>query len=344
MNYLLPAKIVSLHACRNKFERFYHLLRALLIIFSLICTLCSGVVSAQNEMQFSGSFAMPVASNPAAAGRSGQVDFTGAFRQQWVGFSDAPTQILLAIDSEVKFLKNFHGVGVLVAQDRSGLFTILDIAANYSYHIYLDKGILGLGARFGMHNVKFDSSDLSTAPQSISDGYHQESDEAISGSEESKGAFDAGLGAFYQSDLSFLSLSVLHLTAPEVEFNQGSLFKVRPVLSFAAGRLFGQDVGNHAIEPRLSLRSDFASMQLEMSLNVNVHQRVWFGLGARIQDALLAGLGIHLRNGLDFAYGYDLCLSKLKRYNSGSHDVVVRYSFDFDSQKPSKRYKSVRIL
>ena len=67
-------------------------------------------------------------------------------------------------------------------------------------------------------------------------------------------------------------------------------------------------------------------------------------MGARLQDAMLFAAGVRLRNGLDIAYAYDLSLSRLSRYNSGSHEIAARYSFDFDRQKPTKRYKSVRIL
>lgn len=49
-------------------------------------------------------------------------------------------------------------------QDKVGAATTLTLNAAYSYHIYLDKGMLGLGARFGVYNVKFDASDLSTSP------------------------------------------------------------------------------------------------------------------------------------------------------------------------------------
>lgn len=287
---------------------------------------------------------MPTVVNPGAAGRSGQIDATAAFRQQWVGFSDAPQQFLIAADAEVSFLKSFHGVGIMALQDKIGPATNLSLSASYSYHLYLDKGLLGLGLRLGAYNVKFDASSLSTSPEGLQDGYHQESDEALTGADDSQTAFDVGLGAFYQSEASFLSLSMLHLTAPELELKNGTLLKVRPVLNLGAGRLLGHDIRVKSFEPRLAFKTDFASWQLDLWLNANFNPRFWLGLGARIQDALLAATGVHLKNGLDISYAYDLSLSKLKRYNSGSHEVVVRYSIDFAREKPTKRYMSVRIL
>ena len=312
--------------------------------FALICALYCTLAQAQNEPQFSGSFLMPTVVNPGAAGRSGMVDVSAAFRQQWVGFDDAPRQFMIAADAELKFFKNFHGVGIMALQDKVGPVTALQLSASYCYHIYLDKGLLGLGLRLGAYNAKFETSDLYTSPSTLPDGYHQESDEVLSGADDSQTAFDPGFGAFYQSDASFLSLSILHLTAPTLELKSGGEFNIRPVLHFGAGHLFGHDIRVKSVEPRIALKTDFASWQMELWLNANFNPRFWFGLGARLQDALLASTGVRLKNGLDISYAYDLSLSKLKRYNTGSHEVVVRYSIDLSREKPTKRYKSVRIL
>lgn len=324
--------------------RFCSIKRALLAIFSLICTPTTEVASAQNEPNYTGSASLPSVVNPAAAGASGMASATAAFRQQWVGFDDAPQVMLIAADMQVSFLRNFHGIGILAVQDKTGAMTNINLAAAYSFHIYLDKGILGLGARFGAVNAKFSASSLHTAPADIQDGYHQETDPLIDGNDDSQTAFDAGLGAFYQSENAFLSVALQHLTAPTLTLKSNARINVRPLLTVNAGRLLGKDVRIRSFEPRVALMTDFASWQLELSAAFNCNKFFWFALGARIQDALLAQTGVRLRNGLDLAYAYDLSLSKLKRYNSGSHEIIARYSFDFDRQKPDKRYKSVRIL
>ncbi len=323
---------------------FLRAARFLSAFFSLICALFGGDARAQGEPQFSGSFALPSVQNPAAAGCSGAATATAAFRQQWVGFEGAPRQFLLAADFEAAFLRNFHGLGVTAAQDKVGALTNLNLAASYSFHIYLDKAVLGLGAKFGVYNVKFETGGLRTSPSDLPDGYHQEADDALSGADDTRSAFDAGLGGFFQSEASFLSLSVAHLTAPDIELGSGARVNVRPVLALAAGRLLGRDVKVRSFEPRMTLMTDFASWQVEMMANFNFNRSFWAGMGARLQDAMLFAAGVRLRNGLDIAYAYDLGLSRLRRYNSGSHEIAARYSFDFDRQKPTKRYKSVRIL
>ena len=337
-------KNIDIQCFGKSFARFRKTKRVILIIFILICTLCRVEAYAQNELQFSGTSNMPTVMNPGAAGRSGAIQATAAYRKQWVGFDGAPATTVLGVDAEVKFLKSFHGLGAYVTHDAIGPYTTMNINANYCYHIELDKGLLGIGARFGAVNVAFDAADLSAAVSGLENDYHQETDPALDGAEDSGTAFDAGLGAFYQSPMAYLGFSLLHLTAPEPELKNGAKVKVRPLMTIAAGKLVGRDVKTFAIEPRLNFKTDFSSWQAELQAAALFKQKVWVALGCRLQDALLVGAGLSLANGLDIAYAYDLSLSKLRSYNSGSHEVSVSYTFELDVEKRTKRYKSVRIL
>lgn len=341
---LNPKRLWARKGLVELFGIFYEMRCATLAFFSLFCNIGEECAVAQNEPLFSTSFQLPVAGNPGAVGRSGAFDATAAMRQQWVGFDGAPQQFFIAADAELNFLRNFHGVGVSVMQDKVGPVTALNMGASYSFHIYLDKALLGIGAKFGVHNIKFSTADLHTSPSGLSDGYHQESDALLSGNEESESAFDVGLGAYYQSEKAYAGIAFAHLTAPEIELVSTARYKIRPVMTLSAGRLLGKDLALRSLEPRFELRTDFATAQVEMTLNVNIRKLVWFGAGVRIQDAIPIGIGVHLKNGLDIAYNYDVSISKLRRYNSGSHDIAVRYSFDLGRDKPTTRYKSVRIL
>lgn len=328
---------------RKKLQTFCSLKCALLVIFTLICNLCCRPLKAQNEIQYSGIANLPIIVNPGCAGQSGSVKAIAGYRAQWVGFEDAPSTSVLGIDAEVKFLKSFHGIGAMVIYDQIGEFTDMSICANYSYHIELDKGLLGIGARVGALNVAFDASNLSPAVSGMENDYHQESDEALQGSDESATAFDIGLGAFFQSKKSYLSLALLHLTAPTLEQQSGTEINVKPIMAIGAGRLI-KDGGEFTLEPRVFFKTDFASCQFEFSGTANIKEKVSVGLGYRLQDAIFLQVGVNLSNGLFVGYDYDISVSKLTSYNSGSHEIMVSYSFDLDIEKRTKRYKSVRIL
>ncbi len=334
----------SLLTTAQKIKTFCRSNSVLLVVFILICNPHSRLLKAQNEMQFSGIANMPVVANPASAGRSGAINAVAAYRKQWVGFDGSPSTTLLGIDAEVKFLKNFHGVGALVFYDQIGPYTSININANYSYHIELNKGQLGIGARVGAQNIEMSFSDLSPSVGGYETDYHQSSDPTLEGSDDSGTALDIGLGAFYQSKVSFLSLSILHVNAPTIESKEGAKVSLKPTLIMSAGRKLGRARSDVVFEPRFAFKTDFSSTQVEGLGLVNFKEKVSCGLGYRMQDALMFQFGVNLSNGLSVGYDYDLSLSKVIRYSSGSHEIVVNYLFDVDMQRRTKRYKSVRIL
>ena len=87
-----------------------------------------------------------------------------------------------------------------------------------------------------------------------------------------------------------------------------------------------------------------ASTQVDVNMNVIVKERYWGGITYRHQDAVVLIGGLELLNGMRFGYSYDITVSKLASFSSGTHEVMVGYSFDLSFEKRIKRYKSVRYL
>lgn len=328
----------------NKIASFYALRRALLIIFHLLCLLCLNEAKAQTELQFSGCADVPKITCPGSAGHTGDIEAMAAFRKQWVGIDGSPSTTVLAIDGEVKFLSNFHGVGAIAVSDKIGPFTNTYIDVNYSYHLELNKGFLGLGLRLGAINSSFNASDLSTTVEGLEDDYHQESDMLLQSSGDDGGtAFDVGCGAFFESKLSYLSFSVLHLTSPKIETKGNAILKNRPLLTFGAARKVGEK-GNVELDPRLFFKTDFTSWQLEMAADVIFRKKICVGLGYRLQDALFLQFIFDMSNGITLGYAYDISIGNFGGHTGGSHEIMIGYKFNLDIEKRTKRYKSVRIL
>lgn len=316
----------------------------ILIIFLLICTIIILPANSQNEIQVGDYTSAQLAMNPGFAGSNGVFNVIALNRQQWVGFDGAPSTTVVGIDKEVKFCGNFHGLGAVVIHDQIGIFTTMYLNANYSYHIELEKGLLGLGLKVGLVNVKLSPSGLTTAVGGSNDDYHQESDEAIPTSDDSGVGLDVGFGAFYQTPRSYLSASVQHLNKPSPSFKEGCTVSIRSVMYLSGGRQFWLTDRKITIEPRLLFKTDFSAFQVEANAIATFNERVYAGLGYRYQEALLMQCGVSLKNGLRIGYGYDLNISEAHAYNSGTHEILVGYLFNMDFEKRTKRYKSVRFL
>jgi len=53
--------------------------------------------------------------------------------------------------------------------------------------------------------------------------------------------------------------------------------------------------------------------------------KVWAGLSYRTQDALVMLMGFQFMEQYEMSYSYDLTVSPLRQYNSGSHEIMFGY-------------------
>ena len=88
--------------------------------------------------------------NPGYAGTNDAICGSAFYRNQWTGFVGAPKTGLLNIASPVKFLRG--GVGLTMFTDQLGLDNTFGIKLNYSFHLHVGPGQLGIGVQAGFLN------------------------------------------------------------------------------------------------------------------------------------------------------------------------------------------------
>src|SRR5665647_1044106 len=94
-----------------------------------------------------------LAINPAFAGCHDALSATISYRNQWVGFEDAPKSQILSVHTPLD--NDRVGVGLLVERNSIGIFKETDIIGNYAYRMELQDGklALGLGVGVTMYNI-----------------------------------------------------------------------------------------------------------------------------------------------------------------------------------------------
>jgi hypothetical protein len=83
------------------------------------------------------------------------------------------------------------------------------------------------------------------------------------------------------------------------------------------------------------------SEPLEVDLNANliIADFVWIGGSYRIAEkAVVALLDLQLTPQLKLGYSYDYQIGHLNNYTSGTHEVSLRYEFEFSVSATSPRY------
>lgn len=95
------------------------------IVILTLCCLVFATAKAQIDTQFSQYWALPGYYNPAAAGSSDKLNILTSTRQQWIGMPGAPQTYFVTGDMPFKFLKQNHGVGLVVTSETEGLYSHL---------------------------------------------------------------------------------------------------------------------------------------------------------------------------------------------------------------------------
>src|SRR5664279_731947 len=119
-------------------------MKKLNIAFLFLLLLLQPVLSQQDPLSSQYMFNI-LTYNPGVAGTSGMICATALNRQQWVGFSGAPSTTLFNISAPVSPFGIKSGVGLVVESDNVGFDRDINVSAAYSYLMDFGSGKLGIG-------------------------------------------------------------------------------------------------------------------------------------------------------------------------------------------------------
>lgn len=313
------------------------------LIFLLFCA--SAVVMGQHDPQFSQNMFNQLASNPGFAGSSGMVNVSAINRQQWMGFEGAPKTTVFGADAAINLFGWDSGVGIVVMNDEIGFYNDLHLSVNYSYQVELAEGAIGFGVSLGLVNQVFDGTKIYLPSNGNGNSYHNIAKDALLPQAKVNGtAIDMGMGVFLERKNYYMGLSVLHLNKPKPNFKDEFQSYLKQTIFLTGGYRYKLQDKPIVLLPSVFIKSDLASMQADVNINVMVKNKYWGGLTYRYQDAIVVLAGMELNNGLRFGYSYDITTSEMATVSSGSHEFMVGYSFDMSFEKRNKKYRSVRYL
>jgi len=278
--------------------------------------------------------------NPGYSGMSGMVTATALTRQQWVGFTGAPSTMIFNVNTPFNLFGLRSGAGLLVEADQYGFSNDINLSLSYSYLFPIGTGTLGTGFSLGMLNKTlapewFIPSGTTHTPPS--------GDPLIPENDESFIALDLSAGVYYQGLNYYAGISVTHINQPKIKYSETATYVSRQYY-LTAGYYF--QLPNPAFEliPSVFIVNDGATTQYVATNMFRYNKKIWGGVSYRISDAVTGFAGVELYNGLKIGYGYDFPISEIRKGTSGSHEFVVSYSFDIGLGKSVTKYKSIRFL
>jgi type IX secretion system PorP/SprF family membrane protein len=275
-----------------------------------------GFVSySQQDAQYTQYMYNTINVNPAYAGSRGALSVFGLHRTQWVGLDGAPTTNAFSINSPIN--NSNLGVGLSFINDKIGPTVENTISADLSYSIKTsDSYKLSFGIKGTANLFNLDINKLKI--QNQGDPLLQNLNNNFSP--------NVGAGVYFHSDKSYLGISAPNFfETKRYDDNDIAVYKERMNLYLIGGYVFDLS-SNLKFKPAfLGKVVEGAPLQLDLSGNFLINEKFVLGAAWRWSAAVSAMAGFQVSDGLYIGYGYDLETTKLANYNSGSHEIFLRF-------------------
>jgi type IX secretion system PorP/SprF family membrane protein len=296
-------------------------MRTKILYFALLLVGITGF--AQQDAQYTQYMYNTINVNPAYAGSRGVMSVFGLYRTQWVGLDGAPQTGAFSINTPIE--NSNIGAGLSFVTDKIGPTNEHVISGDISYTIPTSETYkLSFGLKASANLFNLDRSKLNPA---------NPADELLS---EIKNDFSPNIGAgvYFHSDKLYLGVSAPNfLETKRYADNSKAVYKERMNLYGIAGYVFDLS-SNLKFKPAVMTKMvQGAPLQVDVSGNFMINEKFVLGAAWRWDAALSLMAGFQINKGLYLGYGYDRETTKLVNYNSGSHEVFLRYEL---FSKPEK--------
>lgn len=309
------------------------------LICVIILILPISLVYAQQDPQFSMNMFNLVAVHPAYSGSQGCICASAINRQQWVGFDNAPVTTVFNVEAPLSFAGTQHGIGLTIVSDKLGFEKNNSIRLNYSFHHAMEKGLLNFGISLGLQNNSLKGQWYVPEGDNFVD---PSQDDLLKDSQVDGGqmVFDLGFGLFYLRDHFYIGASVAHLNQPQFKYGTSTMMYLSRHYYLSGG--YSIDLTpKFELKPSVHFKSDGKSSQIDLNTNIVYNKTVWGGVSYRIDDAMVALLGLQFRNGIKIGYSFDISTSKIAK---SSHEFLLSYCFNTKMESRNQIYKSIRFL
>ena len=290
-------------------------------IIILILIAVSGITYAQQDAQYSQYMYNTIVVNPAYAGSRETMSIFGLHRTQWVGLDGAPVTSNFSIHTPIN--GSNVGLGLSIINDKIGPSDENNIAIDFSYTIHTSetyKLSFGLKATANLLNIDFSKLNQ-----------YDQNDYVFDTNVDNMFSPNIGVGVYFHSDNTYFGLSAPNLLET-IHFDRyadiganSNVAKEKIHYYFIAGHVFDLSADVKFKPSLLTKLVEGAPLQVDLSGNFMINDKFVAGLAYRWSAALSAMVGFQATDSWFIGYGYDLETTRLENYNSGSHEIFLRY-------------------
>ena len=253
--------------------------------------------------------------NPAIVGTKGYNLASLTFRSQWTGFNDAPITETVSMYGPIGENMGFGGI---LLNDKTGPRRTTGIQLSYAYRIQVfdDESKISFGLSGILYQHVLDKDKL--IPDIIGD-------EALQGGREKTLAPDAAFGVYYYTDKYYAGFSVPQLFQNKLQRHY-----------FLTGGYQYEINEDFDVEPSFLIKAVVrVPVQFDVNAKLVYQEKYWSGLSYRHKESIVFMLGMVAKNKYIFGYSYDITLTQIRKFSSGSHEIYLAIKF------PAFRKKAV---
>ncbi|MBW4359539.1 PorP/SprF family type IX secretion system membrane protein [Flavobacterium taihuense] len=290
------------------------IIRLVLLFFSIASY-------AQQDAQYTQYMYNTIVVNPAYAGSRQTMSIFALHRNQWVGVDGAPVTNSFSINTP--FNESKLGLGLSFVNDKIGPSIENNISADFSYTVPVsEKYKMSFGLKASANLLNIDFTKLTYQPGDPN-AYQDNIDNKFSP--------NIGIGFYLHSDNSYIGISAPNLIETE-HFDKSATSSSTSHIAtekinyyLIAGYVF--DLGaNVKFKPSLQTKYVQGSpLQVDISANFMMNEKFVAGLAYRWSAAMSAMVGFQASDSWFIGYSYDFDTTEFAQYNSGSHEIFLRY-------------------
>ena len=301
------------------------------IFITLVFILLESFAYSQQDSQFTQYMYNTINVNPAYTGSRRTMSIFGLHRNQWIGLDGAPVTNAFSLHSPID--NTNLALGLSFVNDKIGPSNENSISIAGSYTIKTSENYkLSFGVNGTVNQLDIDYNKLKT---------YDTSDALLQKQEDNKFSPNIGAGLYFHSDKNYIGISVPNLLeTKQYDDIKKAVENERIHFYFITGYVFELS-SNIKLKPALlSKIVKGVPLQVDLSANFLFNEKFTLGAAYRFSNALSAMAGFQISNSWFIGYAYDLERTKLANYNSGSHEIFLRYELFKDYTK----FKSPRFF
>lgn len=297
-------------------------MKKLILLLGLVSVLQT-LVHAQDEALFMHYNISPILINPAAAGFDEAYNLQFNARLQWTGFEDAPKTFAARYNGP---LGRTFGLGVGVFSETAAQMSRSKLQLDYAFRYPVNEDWkLAFGFFTEFQQMRIDG-DITDSP------FYDPADALLVDLLNGKGQFDAALGiygTFRENTYGGITFNNLVSSRLSEIAGVGTSESFFSYYTFNLGHRFELTQQKVSLEPSILLRQiRNAPFQMDLNLKAGfLDEQLIAGLSYR---AGLGAMGILLGTRLtnfNLYYSYDVSFQRFQKYNTGSHEFTVAFSF-----------------